>query len=137
MNPRSSQARCGRKEEPSTSGVAPTVNITDCSKSEDGIALGRIDLIPLGEGRCFRLGALQVALFRPRDGAVFALEARCPHLGGPLADGLIGAGVVVCPLHGWRFRLADGTGIDNDLAARSYPVEVRDGCIWLRGVEKA
>lgn len=111
-------------------------NTTGCRDRADAIALCPLDLIPPGEGRCVRIGALQIAIFRQRDGAVFALDPRCPHQSGPLADGLIGAGVLVCPLHGWRFGLADGKGIDNDLAVRAYPVEVRDGRVWLRGVEK-
>lgn len=116
--------------------VTPIANLTDCSNGEDGIALCPIDRIPPGEGRCVRLGTLQIAVFRQRDGGVFALDPRCPHQGGPLHDGLIGAGVVVCPLHGWRFRLADGAGIDNQLAVGTYRVEVRDGWVCLRGVEK-
>jgi len=116
--------------------IVSNTNITDCSKSSEEIALGPIDRIPPGEGRCIKLGALQIALFRQRDGRVFALDARCPHRGGPLSDGLIGAGVVVCPLHGWRFRLADGKEIENDSAVRTYPVELRDGCVWLRGVQE-
>jgi nitrite reductase (NADH) small subunit len=109
---------------------------TSCNDSGK-IALGSIDQVPPGEGRCFILGDHQIALFRRRDGAVFALQARCPHQGGPLADGLIGADAVVCPLHGWQFRLGDGAGIDNDSAVQVYPVEVSGGCVWLRGVKQA
>ncbi len=111
------------------------VNTTECSNG-NGTALIPIDLIPPGEGRCVRIGTSRLAIFKQRDGGVYALDARCPHQGGPLHDGLIGAGVVVCPLHGWRFRLADGGGVDNELTVRSYPVEIRDARVWLRGVEK-
>jgi nitrite reductase (NADH) small subunit len=117
--------------------AASSQDITKCSSAADAVMAGPLDRIPPGEGRCVRLGAREIALFRQRDGAVFALQARCPHQGGPLADGLIGGGVVICPLHGRRFRLADGSGIDNDGAVRGYRAEVRDGCVWLRGVEKA
>ncbi len=106
------------------------------SSNSGAIALGPVGRIPPGEGRCFKIGARQAAVFRQRDGAVFALQARCPHQGGPLADGLIGAGAVVCPLHGRRFRLSDGAGVDNELAARSYPVEVRGATIFIRGLEQ-
>ena len=107
--------------------------VKDSSRGESPrrIALGSIDQIPLGEGRCFKLGAARIALFRPREGGVFALDAFCPHLGGPLADGLIGAGQVVCPLHAYRFRLSDGRGVDHGLAVRAYVVEVSDGLIFL------
>ena len=63
----------------------------------------------------------------------FFRTGKClPHQGGPLADGVIGAGMVVCPLHAHRFRLADGSGVDTDLCARSFPLEIRDGFVFLR-----
>ncbi len=99
---------------------------------ESQVALGPIDSLPLGQGRCISLGGLKVAVFRQRDGSVFAIEAACPHLGGPLADGLVGSGIVVCPLHAYRFRLSDGAGIDTDLKVRTFKVQVRDGLVFLK-----
>lgn len=107
-----------------------------CQTDTQPIPIGRADFIPRGEGRCFAAGSQRVAVFRQRDDTIFALDARCPHSGGPLADGLIGDGIVVCPLHGQRFRLADGAGLDNDLRVNVYHVEVRDGWIFLAGIEK-
>jgi len=111
-----------------------TLNGYSQVENPEAIALGQIDQIPPGQGRCFKVGARQIALFRQRDGSLFALDPRCPHLGGPLADGLIGAGVVICPLHAYRFRLCDGVGVDQDLTVQSYPVEVREGCIFVQPV---
>ena len=99
--------------------------------------IGRVDLIPRGEGRCFVVGSLRVAVFRQRDDRIFALDARCPHTGGPLADGLVGGGVVVCPLHAQRFRLADGAGVDNALCVTTYRVEVHEGWIFMAGIENS
>jgi nitrite reductase (NADH) small subunit len=96
------------------------------------ILLARTNLIPRGQGRCFSLGRLRIAVFRQRDDTFFALENACPHQGGPLADGVIGAGIVVCPLHAHRFRLADGSGADTQLRARSFPLEIRDGFLFVR-----
>jgi nitrite reductase (NADH) small subunit len=96
------------------------------------ISLGRINLIPCGQGRSFSVGRFRIAVFRQRDDSFFALENTCPHQGGPLADGVIGAGMVVCPLHAHRFRLADGSGVDTELCARSFPLEIRDGFVFLQ-----
>lgn len=96
------------------------------------ISLGRINLIPRGQGRCFSVGRFRIAVFRHRDDTVSALENACPHQGGPLADGVIGAGMVVCPLHAHRFRLADGSGVDTEFCARTFPVEIRDGCVFVQ-----
>ena len=44
----------------------------------------------------------------PRRHASRALDAVCPHRGGPLADGQTDADVVVCPLHAHVFDLGTG-----------------------------
>ena len=56
--------------------------------------------------------------------------AVCPHMGGPLADGLADDTVVVCPLHGHTFDLSTGCEAGgHELSVRSYPVEVVDGTV--------
>jgi nitrite reductase (NADH) small subunit len=88
--------------------------------------LGPVGQIPPGEGRNFVVAGRRVAVFHARDGRVYATQAECPHRGGPLADGLIGSGVLVCPLHERRFDLATGLGQDNasDCALAVFPITV-------------
>ncbi|MGH3823114.1 MAG: nitrite reductase small subunit NirD [Pseudonocardiaceae bacterium] len=100
--------------------------------SEAGLRrLGPADQIPPGEGRAFTVGDEQVAVFRLRDGGVRAVAARCPHRGGPLADGLIDGQQVICPLHNHAFRLVDGQCTTGEAPVRAYPVAVRDGELVL------
>ncbi|HEY6422175.1 MAG TPA: nitrite reductase small subunit NirD [Pseudonocardiaceae bacterium] len=94
--------------------------------------LGRMDQIPVGEGRAFAVGDEQVAVFRPRGGGLHALQAICPHRGGPLADGLIDAGQVVCPLHNHAFRLADGHCTTGEWSVRAFPVAEDNGEVVVR-----
>jgi nitrite reductase (NADH) small subunit len=95
-------------------------------------ALGSLDLVPLGEGRAFDLGSEQIAVFRTRDGEVFATQAECPHRGGPLADGIVGAASVICPLHSRRFELATGTCRGDECAPlKTYPIVIRDGVLFV------
>jgi nitrite reductase (NADH) small subunit len=63
----------------------------------------------VGEGRAVRAGGVPLALFRVSDGEVRAIEGRCPHRGGPLADGILAGERVICPLHGLVVGLADGS----------------------------
>lgn len=87
--------------------------------------LGPISHIPLGEGRVFRVENTDIAIFHMRDGSVFATQATCPHRGGPLADGLLGAGMVLCPLHAYAFELSSGQALESSCAnLRIYPVLV-------------
>jgi nitrite reductase (NADH) small subunit len=84
--------------------------------------LGPMAQIPPGEGRRFAVDGLEVAVFRTRDGALYATQARCPHRAGPLADGLLGASTLVCPLHERRFDLHTGQALQGDCALTVYPV---------------
>jgi nitrite reductase (NADH) small subunit len=95
--------------------------------------LGPSTLIPPGEGRVFEVGARRVSVFRARDGELFATQADCPHRGGPLADGLLGDGRVVCPLHGLQFDLRTGEAVRHDcLPLLTYSItETPDGRILL------
>jgi nitrite reductase (NADH) small subunit len=89
--------------------------------------LGPIDRVPLGEGRCFQINDISIAVFRTRAGGVFATQALCPHRAGPLADGLIGGTTLVCPLHAYRFDLATGQPLGNECAPlKTYPASVSE-----------
>ena len=89
--------------------------------------LGPVDQIPIGEGRLLRIGHVPVAVFRARDGSVYATQALCPHSGGPLADGIIGGGQLQCPLHSYRFELGTGKPLGNDCKAlKTYKVEITE-----------
>ncbi len=70
--------------------------------------LGSVEQIPIGEGREFAVAGERVAVFRARGGELYACDAVCPHQGGRLADGIVGGGHVVCPLHAYKFNLSDG-----------------------------
>ena len=94
--------------------------------------VGRVADVPLGEGRAFVAGGVQVAVFRLRDGSLHATQATCPHAGGPLADGQIDAQVLVCPLHLNVFDLSTGCSLSGQPDLRTYPVGVdEDGHIVI------
>lgn len=85
----------------------------------------REDDVPPGEGRNITLEGRRIALFRT-DTGWYAVDAVCPHRGGPLADGIVCDHAVTCPLHDRSFDLRTGAG-PGDGRVATYPVEVRDG----------
>ena len=95
------------------------------------VPLGSIDAIPLGQGCTYVVDGHAIAVFRQRDGQLFATQNACPHRGGPLADGIIGAGKVICPLHARQFDLTTGASVEEDYAVQTYPVRIEGGEIIL------
>lgn len=98
------------------------------------ITLGSLENLPVCEGRAYAPAGRQIAVFRLRDGSLRALDAACPHLGGPLADGLLDDRVVVCPLHGRVYELETGCEVANGGASvTTYSVHADGaGTIHLR-----
>jgi nitrite reductase/ring-hydroxylating ferredoxin subunit len=86
--------------------------------------LGSIEQIPYGEGRAFDVAGEQIAVFRLRNGHVYALSAVCTHRGGPIADGQTDSTIVMCPLHQNTFELATGCSPTGAEPLRSYRVSV-------------
>ncbi len=72
------------------------------------ITLGPVSAIPEGEGRTFDTGRYRIAVFRSRDGSVFATQAECPHRQDRSPMALLGGRTSICPLHSWKFDLATG-----------------------------
>jgi nitrite reductase (NADH) small subunit len=98
------------------------------------IRITKTESIPAREGRAVRLGGLSVAIFNTGD-AFLAVENRCPHGGGPLADGIVSGSTVTCPLHNWRVCLLSGEvtkGCGNGSpTVRSFETKVEEGIVLL------
>ena len=96
------------------------------------VNLGSVEKIPLGQGFCFIVGGEEIAVFRQRDGKLFAAQNRCPHRQGPLAEGVLGAGKVICPLHAHKFDLCTGQGPNPQECIKTYQVSESHGEIMVR-----
>jgi nitrite reductase (NADH) small subunit len=93
-----------------------------------------LDDLPQGEGRAVRVGGREIALFRTGPCELRALHGRCPHAGGPLADGIVAGGAVTCPLHGWRVDLTSGEATSpagNREVVPTHCVELRGSEVWV------
>jgi nitrite reductase (NADH) small subunit len=64
---------------------------------------------------------------------VFALDAVCPHRGGPLAEGFVQDDCLYCPWHGWGFSLATGLYVGSPgIGVRSHPTEVKEDSVMVK-----
>ncbi|HWS11465.1 MAG TPA: Rieske 2Fe-2S domain-containing protein, partial [Rhodocyclaceae bacterium] len=53
------------------------------------IRVCRLEEIPQLGARVVKTGGADIAVFRTADDAVFAVEDKCPHKGGPLSQGIV------------------------------------------------
>ncbi|MEN3337177.1 MAG: hypothetical protein V7647_853 [Acidobacteriota bacterium] len=67
----------------------------------------RFDEIPDGDKRKIKVGDADVVLVRQGE-RICALAERCAHLGGPLSEGEVRDGTIICPWHQSQYALADG-----------------------------
>jgi nitrite reductase (NADH) small subunit len=95
------------------------------------INLGSVEDIPIGQGRCFIIKDEEIAVFRSRNGKITAMDNKCPHRGGPLADGIIDEGKVICPLHGHKFNLKTGQGSEQQECVRIFSSWIEHSNIYL------
>jgi nitrite reductase (NADH) small subunit len=98
------------------------------------VRLTKCENIPLREGRAIQIDGHEIAIFN-LGGRFLATENRCPHRGGPLADGIVSGQTVVCPLHSRKVCLQTGEmeGIaTSPLCAQTYPTRIADGHVDLK-----
>ena len=79
------------------------------------------------------VAGVEIVLVRAA-GSLYALLDRCAHQGGPLHEGRVEDGCVVCPWHSSRYRLSDGAALSGPTAHPQPAVEVRvrDGKVEVR-----
>lgn len=89
----------------------------------------------LADGSLTRVDVDGVAVvLAHHDGRLDALSATCTHAGGPLDEGTLSDGCIVCPWHGSRFRLDDGD-VERGPATVPQPhweVKISDGRVLVR-----
>ena len=97
---------------------------------------GRLEEIPRGGYRSVDTAGGPILLVN--DGALRAFANTCRHRGTPLVSGCGMASRIVCPLHGWRYRLdgslesAPGTSIDHGrYALRGIRADVWAGFVFV------
>lgn len=89
--------------------------------------------IPSMGSRVVEIGDVEVAIFKNKNGSIFAINNICPHKQGKLSEGLVHESVVTCPLHNWDIDLASGEALGNDHGCTSvYQTKIEDGIVYLQ-----
>ena len=91
-----------------------------------------LDELPPNHVRVVVAGGLEIAVFNA-DGALYAIEDRCTHDDGPLADGDFDPDscIVSCPRHGAQFDVRTGKALTLPayIPVDTFPVRVVDGVV--------
>jgi nitrite reductase (NADH) small subunit len=66
------------------------------------------------------------------NGEFSAMDNVCLHVGGPLGEGTIENGKVVCPWHGWQYDPKTGQTTHNaNLKVAVYPMKIENGDVMV------
>jgi nitrite reductase/ring-hydroxylating ferredoxin subunit/uncharacterized membrane protein len=103
------------------------------------VVVAREDEMQVDQMKLLRVNGKRIVLARSEEGYT-ALDDRCTHRGGSLADGVMISGTVQCRWHGSQFDTATGAVCAGPATEpiRTYPVEVSEGEVRLLvGAEEA
>jgi 3-phenylpropionate/trans-cinnamate dioxygenase ferredoxin component len=94
----------------------------------------RLEQLPPGARKIVTWEDLEIGVFNC-DGELLAIEDRCSHDDGPLAEGTLDAAActIECPRHGSLFDLRTGRPMTLPayVPVDTFPVLVQDGLIKL------
>ncbi|MFF4120930.1 Rieske (2Fe-2S) protein [Streptomyces sp. NPDC001714] len=102
---------CGSSDDDSSSSTTTNGNAGGGSTTQDsngsagGTALAKTTDIPEGGGTIYKDKAVVVT--QPTSGTYKAFSTKCPHAGCAVTS--IANGEIVCPCHGSKFAIADGS----------------------------
>ena len=115
--------------------------------------VGTVDDFADGQRRILSVDDREVCVFKA-NGRFYALNARCLHQGGPVAEGMLIGKVeavlgpdrrltgerfsedeihLVCPWHGWEYDIETGECAgDRSLKLPRYEVDVRGDVVYVK-----
>lgn len=98
------------------------------------IPLFPIEELPLGQRRRCQVAGKDLLLCRLSDGNVYAVENLCSHMQKTLHGGRLIGPQLTCPEHGAVFDVRSGEALSFPAVRpiNTYPVEVRDGTVFVK-----
>jgi nitrite reductase/ring-hydroxylating ferredoxin subunit len=106
--------------------------MSEATSPTSWIPLGRLDELSVGEAAYVEVANRALCVVRAGENEAVVFDDACPHAGGPLSGGYIEDDCLVCPLHQWPFRLADGVCADTaSYRVNKYRCRINDGVVEL------
>ena len=83
-------------------------------------------------GKRFMIKDIDIAVFKV-DGKIYALNNICPHQHAAIIyDGFVDDDCVICPAHGWEFKLKTGKMHTGGSGLDPYEVKIIDGDVYVK-----
>ncbi|MEH7177654.1 nitrite reductase small subunit NirD [Neobacillus vireti] len=102
-------------------------------KTLRSVFIGEVTDLPQKLGKTVVIGRKEIAVFKMENGDITAIENRCPHKGGVLAEGILSGEYVFCPMHDWKISVKDGNVQAPDAGCvQTYPIEVKGDEVFIR-----
>lgn len=80
-----------------------------------------------GEAKEFEIAGKTLCIANV-NGTMCATDNVCLHEGGPLGQGYVDGGKIVCPWHGWEYDAMTGqVGHDPNSKVDVYPIKIENG----------
>jgi nitrite reductase/ring-hydroxylating ferredoxin subunit len=95
------------------------------------VKVGSLSSLPSGEVIEVEVAGKQYAICNA-GGELHALDGVCPHQGGPLGQGALHKGILVCPWHAWEYDCRSGENTwDPETRLEKFPVRVEGDDILI------
>jgi nitrite reductase (NADH) small subunit len=88
------------------------------------------DLPALNEAKEFSCGEKTICIVNV-NGEISAMDNSCLHRGGPLGQGVIEGGNVVCPWHGWAWDPKTGESDGPGAKISLYRIRIEGGDVLI------
>jgi nitrite reductase (NADH) small subunit len=95
------------------------------------------DLPPANEAKEFPCGQKTICIANV-NGSYSAMDNICLHRGGPLGQGMVESGKVVCPWHGWAWDTKTGEAEQNpNMKIAVYQLQMQNEGVLIELPEAA
>ncbi|MGO8794758.1 MAG: Rieske (2Fe-2S) protein [Candidatus Sulfotelmatobacter sp.] len=89
------------------------------------------ELPPANEAKEFSCDGKMICVANV-NGTYTAMENVCLHRGGPLGQGMVDGGKVVCPWHGWAWDTKTGQASQSSsMKVAVYPLKIEGGDVLV------
>lgn len=91
-----------------------------------------INEVPAGDLKQFNVRGNEILVVN-LSGQFSCIDARCTHIGGPLAEGELSGDVITCPWHGSRFNVKSGVVLEGpaDRPLKVYRSTIKENSLFV------